>query len=158
SSRNSCSDVRGRSVDCRLQTADCRFTDCRLPIADLRIEDWRLGLGIGDWNADCRLATNTTDSTSYLLPPVSCLLSPVSWLLACFDHQDRHGDVVPQPVGGRASQKIVEEAMPVRGHRDEIDVLRGGDARELGRRIAHRQVRPRLEPARDELLLELIEI
>jgi hypothetical protein len=62
-----------------------------------------------------------------------------------FDHQDRHRDVVPHAVRRAAADDVVEQAMAVGGHRDQIDVLGDGDADELGRGIPTRQVRPRGE-------------
>ena len=67
-------------------------------------------------------------------------------------------DVVADAIGGAAAQQIVQEAMAVGGHRDEIDGLLGGDLDQLGRRIAHRQARARLEPALHELVAEPSEV
>ena len=65
--------------------------------------------------------------------------------------QDRHLDQVPDAVGGGAVQDVGEEAVAVRRHRDEVDLLFLGDANQLGRRIAHREPRVDGEAAADEV-------
>ena len=65
---------------------------------------------------------------------------------------------MPDLVGRRPADAIVQEAVAVRGHRDEIDVLRLRRAHQLRRRIAHRQRRLDLEPLGRELDAERLEV
>ena len=50
------------------------------------------------------------------------------------------------PIGGAAANQVVQKAVPVRGHRDEVDVFLRRDLDQLACRIAERETRARVNP------------
>jgi imidazolonepropionase-like amidohydrolase len=72
--------------------------------------------------------------------------------------QDRYLDEVTDLVGSRAEQDVLDEAVAVGRHRDQVDALFLGHLHQLGRRIAHRQTGIDGQPTRFELTAQSIQV
>src|SRR6185503_15981970 len=74
------------------------------------------------------------------------------------DQQHWNLDEVTDAVDGRPADEIVEEAMAVRGHRQQIDAALFSEANQLVGGIAHRELGGDLQPVRGEIGRELRQV
>ena len=65
---------------------------------------------------------------------------------------------MPDAIGRRAEQHVLDEAVAVRGHRDQIDALILRHLDQLRRRIAHREPGLHRQAARRQLAAQLLEV
>src|SRR5260221_12898183 len=72
--------------------------------------------------------------------------------------QHRHLDRVPHAIDGGSMKDVAQEAVPVRGHRDQVDTFLVSDANQLGGRIPHGQPRVAVESSLSQRVAALGEI